>query len=425
MPIVEGEMFGELHAKLFRHDTLKILKIGAVNEEYETEARAIRIIESYIDGRLGGAIRIELIQIDELDTAQVAEYAKENDIDLIWSDGLELTDEQHKVMKNIAKVCPDLPKLVSEIESFLLGNGVYWVHEMPVWNSDALMRYNTKPGIAQDTSNLLVKGEHELNYSDKIRDRIRYLMIKTSTASFAKDTLQFILQSRRKSRRREYDSQQNYTIELNYNLTNYYFLMASSFDILARVVNDRYSLGITRMNSLALEKDDFIERLRPHSPLLADFLSQEETSKWIKWLKRRRNFIAHEAGIRNSPVVIERDPQLTEQELENIVDQQMDWNYVRHIFPPEIYESQRQLVRNLMNYQHNYEQVMEDVMVVETFGDQELFLPLEAVDYDFEKYTEIVKEIYRLVEEDGAMPIEPPVPEIPVEESSEQDTANG
>lgn len=403
MPIVEGEMIGALRRKLFKHNSLKIVKVGTEDDEFNEEARKIRIINAYVQDECDGAVSIELTNVEQLDAEDATEYAKTNDVDIIWSENMELSEEQAKVMKDVAKVSKDLSGVIDEIESFLVGNGIYWNHELPAWNSDALMRYNTKNGIAQKAADFLANAQQNLNYTAKIIDRIRYLAVKATTAFYAKDTLQFFLQSRRKSRRRDFDRQQTYTIELNYNLTNYYFLMASTFDIIARILNDRYELGIARFNSLGLEKDDFISALRPHNPALADFLENEDTKKWVKWLKRRRNFIAHEAGIRSSPIVEERDPQLTEDELEAIVEQQMDWDYVRRLFPPELYESQRQQVRSLMNYQHNYIEVLDDVMIVETSGNKEIFLPLEAVDYDFEKYSSIVEEILRLLEVDGAM----------------------
>ena len=228
--------------------------------------------------------------------------------------------------------------------------------------------------------------------------RARYLWTKTNLLSYSRDLLTYVLQLRRKTCRRGYNEHQNFSIEINYHLTNFYFLMASAFDIISRFLNEYYSLGINDFNKLALEKKTMLGRLKKSVPDLYIFLSETENNKWISWLKRRRNYITHDGVVGHAPLVKEKQVKLTDKEISDIVDTQADWERIADILPQAVlYDQYRQLVEEMVRLKNDYEVIAEDIMVVESKDGSEIFSPLISIHYDYDKFSQIVDNIMDII----------------------------
>lgn len=388
MPIVEGRMYPELHPKLFRHHTLTIGVIG-LESDYIDLRRDLRVLESYAANTLESDIHVKLKFISSID--EVEKDVKDSDIDLLLDSKSEISKDQSHILSRTALVVLNQNDLKNQIEAFLVGNGVFWLFEEPVWNSPPLLRCIRKSGVSKNIHDAFINYQNSRDPDPKIVGRFRMLVNKTNSAMLCRDYLDFVLQSRRKSRRREFNEQQTYHDEINYHLTNYYFLLASSFDIIARLLNEKYSLGLTKYSELAVEKKVFIKELKGKSDSHAIF-SEKDNNAWISWLKRRRNFVAHDGAISHTELVSDNPDKLSDDELERVVDEQADWNFIRSVFGENLYHEHRQLVMNIIKHKNSYKVEKEDIMVVDSNGKEELFFPLLSIGYDFEKFSTIMNE---------------------------------
>ena len=117
--------------------------------------------------------------------------------------------------------------------------------------------------------------------------------------------------------------------------------MASAFDIISRFLNEYYSLGINHFSKLALERETMLDGLKKSVPDLYTFLNETENNKWVSWLKRRRNYIAHDGSVGHTSLVKEVQVKLTDEEVSDIVDAQTDWESLAVIMPQTIYDQYR------------------------------------------------------------------------------------
>lgn len=289
---------------------------------------------------------------------------------------------------------------MDEVGAFLVGNEIYWNFDHPVWHSLSLGRYILGKGVtikSQDFFNSI----NNKSSSETLTARARHLWNKTISVSYAKDLLFYTLQLRRKANRHKCnDSWQGYGVEINYHLTNFYFLMASTFDIVARFLNEYYSLGITDTSKLALEKKTVLKKIKEPIPALYHYIKDSENNKWISWLRRRRNYIAHDGGVLHSPLLEKKTTVLSEEEVVSIVDSQRDWVLVKKLVPKELYDTWRRMEAGRVRIENDYKVIAKDVMIVEGRDGQELSAPLISISYDYDKYSQIINNILRIISSD-------------------------
>jgi hypothetical protein len=181
-------------------------------------------------------------------------------------------------------------------------------------------------------------------------------------------------------------------LELNYHLSNYYFLMAGVMDSMARLINNVYKLGFTHPRDLGLEKPQFIEANRSRRTGFVRILTNKAFVGWLSFLKERRNFIAHDGDMRQSPLVEPNATPLADEEVERLVDQKMDWNYARSILPPESVQAMRDQAAQMIRIERDYRVIAKNVMIVPDVrtGGTKLYQPLRSIEYDYDKLCDVM-----------------------------------
>lgn len=409
MPIVNGQMYAEAEG-LVRFDELNVLLLGGLSAELRTFAIQVDTLHAYITDTLGSNVRIRLHCSDavaenvaqalritrhstgELTEANLSSVAKQLDIDVVLDQngllGKRYTQEHFYEFQVVATPS----ELASSCEDFLVGHSIVWLFANAAWNTPMFMRYFGRPGVSSDYFSFMGECRTTKGYSTDQQDRVRYISNRLGQIEYSKDIIQYHLKRMRKAERKGLPDTGN--LELNYHLGNYYFLMAGVMDSMSRLINDIYKLGLTR-HDLALEKKNFIQANRRKRTGFVRILTNKVFVDWLSFLKERRNFIAHDGDMRQSPLVEPNATPLTDEEVERLVDQKMDWNYASSILPPESVQAMRDQAAQMIRIERDYRVIAKNVMIVPDVrtGGTKIYQPLRSIEYDYEKLCDVMAKL--------------------------------
>ena len=255
------------------------------------------------------------------------------------------------------------------------------------------MRYFGRPGICSDYFAFMGECTTTKGYSSEQQDKVRYISNRLSHVEYSKDIIQYHLKRMRKAERNGHPDTGN--LELNYHLGNYYFLMAGIMDSMARLINNLYKLGFTHPRDLALEKSQFIEANRRKRTGFVRILTNKSFVGWLSFLKERRNFIAHDGDMRQSPLVEQNNILLTEEEVERLVNQKMDWTYAASVLPAENVRAMREQAAQMIRIEHDYRVIAKNVMIVPDArtGGTKIYQPLRSIEYDYDKLRNVMEQL--------------------------------
>lgn len=403
-PFINGTIYPELPMQMLDPTELNVLILSPLNADYLMFMSQIKVLHNYVQDRIGNGTHIQihalkdskpnmfehlsvkLHQLDDVKLASINELVQRLDIDLVLDTQSYFSDKDAVDNDSSFKVVRDLDGLTAECEAFLVGRNTPWLFSNATWNMTWLVRYYMRPGLCADAFSFMGEAKQKHGYNDEQVERLRYLTNRIGQIDYCRDMLNAFLQKKRRAFRHGIENQ-DYNFELNYHLSNYYFLISGGLDILARTLNDVLKLGITGYMGLGLEKKDFIKVLSKSRPDLAKLYTAKKVKEWIEWMKERRNYIAHEAGMYHTPLVQEKEVKMTPEELERKIDEQVGW--MKGDLPADVYQAHRDMVANLVKME-DYEEVLSDVMIVQTNGkNKKLFSPLRNIDYDYDHFQDL------------------------------------
>lgn len=373
--------------------------------------QALDILHDYIEdlGRLDAKIivhtvvsnintqssqNVSIITLDIQDKAAILQYAKDNDIDIIHDSNRIFTKREIFRNKDSTLITQDAVDHTVQLESYLVGHQIVWNFADPVWHTNWIYKYTHQAGVSNPAFIFISTGQTK-GYSQKQMEYVRALANKAMHIEHAREQLYFYLQLKRRANRAD-NTNNDFSFELTYHLTNYSIYICSALDILARLINDRYDLGYTRYQSFTVAKEEFLRRLTPKRKTLADLLARKKFQKWADWMFVRRNHITHESNLYLTPMIMEREDRLSDEELEQHVDAEFDWSLYETITPNADVAGMRALVRQNLDFQLNYREVVTDMMTLEredraTHSTQGyIVFPLRSIDEDFAKISDIL-----------------------------------
>ena len=396
MPIINGVIYPELRSILHKFDHLNILIIGdASHPELVEFFGQIDILRAYLSDIGKSHIDIRTHFSGQLDEVDLLGKVSLEDLDIVLDFNKYYSEKFTNKNFYTVEIIQTINELVSSIENFLVGSGVAWRLREPVWNMKLLLRYMEQPGLCQDYYNYMVECQRSSKYTSEQIDHIRYIVNKIKQIDYARDILKYYVKRLRKAERSGIGDDDSYNLELNYHISNYYFLLAGTLDSMARLLNDFLKLEIPRNKyiDLGLEKDTFIKRNREKHTGLARKLSVKRINHWMAFLKERRNFIAHEGDMRQTPLVEEIETPLTDTEINAIVDQQMDWIQLARLLPRDMYDAHRVMAFEMARIKNNYKVIARNTMHVPGKNGGTIWLPLMSIDFDYEHFSEIMSKI--------------------------------
>ena len=411
MPIINGTMYAETGPMLHNFSELNILLLGDVNTDLKEFSVQINTLHHYLMDAVGSDIVIKLHCTGNVinDLAQSYNITKHNvdlstkeellstvndlDIDIIFDQNDQF--EQKFLWSKFYEFdsVKTLEKLKESVENYLVGSGIAWSFTNPFWNMPLFMKYMNTPGIGMDYFAFMGECTSTKGYTNIQQERVRYITNKIKQVEYARDVLQYYIKRMRKARRNGM-ADDNYNIQLNYHLSNYYFLMAGTLDSLARLINDVYRLNLTRYSDLAVEKSNFIDANRKKRTGLVRLFKTKKFVEWVSFLKVRRHFIAHEGDMRQTNIAVAKEVSLTDVEIDAIVDRKMDWSLLADVLPADLLQTQREQAVQMIRIQNNYEVIVENIMVIPTKDEgYKKYCPLIGIDHDYEQFSEIMLKV--------------------------------
>jgi hypothetical protein len=409
MPIVSGNMYPELKLQMLDSSEFNVLILGELTADHLFFLSKLDVLHNYIGDRIGDGTKINVHalksdkrnmyealesvsvhQLEAINAKSIAELIQSTDADVILDTEQLISDKD--VIDNDEKylVVRDLDATEVECETFLVGRNIAWIFKDPMWNTTLFTRYYMRAGLCRDTFYFMGEAADKNGYTQDQVERVRFLTNKIGQIDYCKDIINSYLQKKRRAYRHG-NTDQDFNFELNYHLSNYYFLISGGLDIIARVLNDVFSLGITHFGGLGLEKDDLTKALEKDHPDIAKLYGVKKVKEWIEWLKERRNYVAHEGGVHHTQLVEEKAVKMTPEELERKIDEQTDWPLMKTMLTPEQYQAQRDMVANIVRMD-DYDEVAADVMLVKTRGNTKVFMPLRNIDHDYKHFQDITRE---------------------------------
>jgi len=408
MPIVSGNMYAEGHLILHKYNELNILILGDISDDLKIFATQIDTLHYYLRNTVMSDVTVYLHCTNSVldDVARQLNIIKQ---DVDPSDNDELTsavlnfdfdivfDQENKFDQKFLwskfyefECVKNLVELKESVENYLIGSGIAWSFTNSFWNMPLFMKYMTAPGVCMDFFSFMSECVSNKKYTDNQKEQVRYITNKIKQVEYARDILNYYIKRMRKSRRNNMIDD-DYNVQLNYHLSNYYFIMAGTFDSLARLINSVYKLGLTYHGDLAVEKIKFLNLNRKKRTGFVRLFKNKKFVKWVSFLKERRNFIAHDGDMRQTPLVKAKEVLLTDTEINEIVDKQLDWKLLSRYLPENLLMAQREQAVQLAKIKNNHKVIAEKVMIIPiTGGGYKIHSPLIDIDHDFERFTEVM-----------------------------------
>lgn len=377
-------------------DKLEILKhyLSDIGSDFEIEIRAVKTeaLESSQD-------RYSYILFDDPgeNVKEILSYAHSNNIDLIYSDSSKLIADFYKSGSPF-QYAETTAQLENEIEAFVTGKNVPWDFETPVWNATWLSKYIENQPLMGNLRELHNIASSTLGYSDAQASFVRALQHKAMQVRHCEEIILSLIQRKHFAERNytirnsyNYDDFYDYSFEIDYHLGNLYFLLSGTFDIIGRLLTSLYSISgkDVRPN---IEHANFLEQLKDKNIELYNLYSQKEMNDWMIWIKRKRNFVAHESEVSYTDVIKAKKTKLTDAEVEAKVDAMQKWDAFRLLLGDEYVESQKAMGRFVVRTHEDNEIVTKNAMQVKYWDNEEgeiamaLFHPLVDTKADYDKY---------------------------------------
>lgn len=392
--------------------TLNILYVDSIELDLLIN---VEMLHEYLDARGQGNLRIHLYtpldspwanQYDHLTVipgdikgkAAIFEYSKQEDVDILY-DPHDLFDKEDKASRLNELLFITVPKaLNTQIEAYLAGYGVAWLMDHSILNVGWIQKFTYRRELTHIIFDMLSTAQQK-GYSPRQIEYVRALLNKVMHVEYARDLLYHYLILKRRSYRN--NGANNYRFELTYHLTNYTFFICSAMDILARLLNDLYNLGYGKYAPYGIEKQEFVKKLAAKRKTLADILALKKYVDWGELIKIRRNDFTHSSHLYMTPMVMEVDNPLSDEELNSLVDQSMDWSLLKSTGNEQMVKDMETMVRQNLVIEHNYKVVVDDIMVLEQEDRKTrktrkyVVKPLNAVDDDFDKLREIIERVIK------------------------------
>ena len=331
------------------------------------------------------------------DVDKILSYAHSNNIDLVYSDDLGLIAELYKA-GNSFQYAETVAQLENEIGAFVTGKNVPWDFDHPVWNATWFSKYVENQPLMGNLRQLNDIASGELGYTSTQSSFVRALQHKAMQIRHCEELLLSLIQRKHFAERNykikdsyNYESFYDYSFELNYHLGNLYFLLSGTFDIIGRLLTDLFSISgkDVRPN---IEHEKFLEQLKVANADLFNLYSQKEMNDWMRWIKRKRNYVAHESEASYTNVIKAKKTKLSDDEVEAKVDMMQKWEAFRILLGDAYVESQKVMGRFVVRMHEDHETITKDAMQVTYFDSDKretamvLFHPLVDTKADYDKY---------------------------------------
>lgn len=421
MPIVQGYHVPEIENLITMPRIFNVLLSGLNFDRISTISIYVAMLHDYLDTKYMNEYRINLHvigfdspalraieltntnlivrTIDVKSKSNILELALSSNIDIILDEKEIFTKKE--ISQNIDKIAIVRyfnPEFNDMLNAICVGWSIPWNFREPIWNASWLTKYLEPNSLAKKVLDFTETSQKQ-KYTDKQRNYLRNLSNKISQVSHSKQLLDYLLIIRRYQKRNELKAEDT-LFELAHNINNYYLLMSSSLDILARLINDVYDLEFPPYKPYSLDNSDFLNKLAEKRKSLTSIIQLKKYLDWMDWLRQRRNLLAHESHLHLTPLIQRKKMVLSEEEINIKAEQSIDWIlFAGSGVSDELINNMKQFKKFQIDLEENHVTVAEDIMYMskrnrKTHEVKEIiFFPLKAIDEDFKMFSEIVKRV--------------------------------
>lgn len=339
------------------------------------------------------------IEVDSKDA--ILQLADTQDIDILLDEVERFTKQEiHQSREKIAIVHWYKPQFTDLLNAICTGWGVVWNFREPVFNGHWITKYLEPNSLARNVFDFMATGQNQ-GYNPEQVNFIRSMSNKISQLNHSRQLLDYTLLLHRHANRHELPTN-DLLFEHSYHLNNYYILMSSTLDVFSRLINSVYSLGFRQFAPYTLDKTTFLDALALKRKTLSDIIRLKKHLDWMDWLRQRRNLFAHQSHIGLTEVIRRKRIQLTEQELDQKVEDSMDWAYMATAgIGNDVITQMKSMNRFQIDLEENYEKVVSDIMTLEKqeriSGDvrQVIYFPLRAIEDDYKLFDGLVNRLIK------------------------------
>jgi hypothetical protein len=406
MPFVNGTMYAEAREQFHDFGVLNVLLLGSASGELQKFIIDVSTLHAYVTQTLRKEVKINIHTtgaysdalvrnfsltthiFNPLSADAIKEKALSSDIDVVLDQDDVLGKRYVQDNFYVFQTVKTLNELISSCEDFLVGNDIPWLFSDIAWNTPLFMRYYSRPGVCTDYFKFMGECTETKGYTSEQQEKVRYIANRIAQIEYSKDLIHSYIKRVRKAERNGFPDQ-DFNLELNYHLGNYYFLMAGVLDSMARLLNDVLRLGLNR-RLLALEKEPFVDKNRRKRTGLVRILTNKDFVKWINFLKERRHFIAHDGDMRQSPLVVQNDILMSDQEVESKIDEKMDWAFAATVHTPELIQALRAQFAEIIRIKGDFREIARNAMIVPNDDGHKVYQPLRSIDHDYEQLAAVL-----------------------------------
>jgi len=339
----------------------------------------------------------EVHEINVESKEEILNLAKEKDIDVILDENEIFSQKEvYSNRDKLAIIHWYNPQFTDLINAICAGWGVVWNARNPVLNGTWVTKYLEENSLSKAVFDFMEIGKRQ-GYSEEQVGFIRSMTNKISQMNHAKQLLDYTIILQRHANRHGLKTE-NLLFEHSYHLNNYYVLMASTLDVFSRLINNVYQLGFSQFTSYTLDKAVFLKALEQKRKGLAQIIQLKKHLDWMHWMKQRRNLFAHQSHIGLTEIVQRKKIQLTEDELNQKVEDSMDWAFMLTSgIASEAVQDLKEFTRFQIDLEQNYQTIVKDIMTIDKQDrvtrevTPVVFFPLRAIDDDYKVFSELVK----------------------------------
>lgn len=427
MPVSQGEVRPELNLIPAENSVLRILILNDVTFDILTFNTSLEVLKHYIKDKHSDKFTIEilyqlnahtkkykqtlgleLLKIESTSAKTIKNLIQDRNIDVIYGPNAQLSLELIKSYTPV-ETASTPSELKLEIESFLTGKNIAWSFDDPVWNTTWLAKYAMGDKLSIEFMNYLNQATNGLSYSSKQIGYVRALANKVGQVKHAQEQLISLLHGKNKSERNAtiqdtwgYDTFYDYSFELSFHLGNYYFLISGCLDIVGRLCNDLYDLGL-HWKQTSIENKDFQKAIKSKNKELFELVKDVELSNWCRWLKKRRNHIAHASTPNYSNILKPKRKKLTDKEVEDRIKEMPVIMGLLSAIPGNAGLAILNQAKFVVRMHEDNEIFTRDGLEIVAFNSKTqqdesvLFHPLIDIKLDYEKFSKLMSGVYSAV----------------------------
>lgn len=422
MPIVQGHHVPEIENHRVRPNRFNVLLLDLNFNQISALSIYTEMLHDYLDvlGMSENRIKIHVVvnkipsslsalvamnseaeayEIDINSKEEILALASRVDADLILDETEKFTKKE--IFKHNDKILITHffnPHFNDTLNAICAGWDVAWNFRDPVWNASWLTKYLEPGSLGRKVFDFMDVSRQQ-EYTDEQRNFIRNASNKISHVYHSKQMLEYTLVLLRYAKRHEL-KKDDLLFELTYHLNNYYMFISSALDVLARLINDVYKLGFPIYKPYTLDNQEFLRKLKRKRKGLVNIISLKKYMDWMDWMRQRRNLFAHQSHLYLTPLVQRKKVQITDEELDAMVESSMDWTLIASTgASADVISSMKEFKKFQIDLEENYETVVDEIMQIEKrdritgISKPVIFFPLRAIEDDHQKFKEVVNRI--------------------------------